>query len=57
MLKYPDIDFTVDNNNLTISFYYHFESASLPAKSNALIVTMNEQLDILNFEHGEHLVS
>jgi len=56
-LNYPDINFTVDNNNLTISFWYHFISNSTCAKGNALIVTMNEQLDILNFKHGEHLLS
>jgi hypothetical protein len=56
-LKYPDLRFTVDNNNLTIDLCYHFKSASLPAASNALIVTMNEQLNILKFEHCEHLLS
>jgi len=56
-LKYPDLRFTMDNNGLAISLWYHFESASSPAKSNALIVTMSEQLNILSFEHGEHLIS
>jgi len=55
--KYPDIKFTVDNNNLTISFYYHFKANSFHAKSDALIITMNEQLNIMNYEHIEHLVS
>ena len=40
--KYPDLRFTIDNNNLTIILCYHFESASFPVKSNVLIVTMNE---------------
>jgi hypothetical protein len=56
-LNYPDISFTVDKNNLTINFWYHFKSTSAYAKGNALIVTMNEQLDILKFEHAEHLIS
>jgi hypothetical protein len=56
-LKYPDIWFTVENDNLTISFWYHFNSASTRAKANALVVTMNEQFDIMNFEHCEHLIS
>jgi len=57
-LKYPDITFNVDkSNNLTISFCYHFDTASFPVRSHALLVTMNEQLNIMNFEHVEHLVS
>ena len=56
-LNYPDISFTVDNNNLTINFWYHFISTSTYAKGNTLIVTMNEQPDILKFEHAEHLIS
>ena len=56
-LKYPDIRFSIDNNNFTISLCYHFKSNSLQAKSDALIITMNDQLNIMNYEHVEHLVS
>jgi len=56
-LNYPDIVFTVDNNNLTIGFWYHFKSDCPDARGNALIVTMDEQLNILNYEHCEHLIS
>ena len=55
-LKYPDIWFTVENNNLKISFWYHFNSTSTRAMANALVVTMNDQFDIINFEHCEHLI-
>jgi len=56
-LKYPDLMFKVENNNLTIVFCYHFNSNSSSARSTALYVSMNEQLNILNFEYGEHLLS
>ena len=56
--KFPNITFFVDkNNNLTISLLYHFDTASFPVKAHALLVTMNEQFDILKFEHAEHLIS
>jgi len=56
-LNYPDINFNVENDNLTINIWYHFMSTCVDARGNALIVKMNEQLNILNFEFCTHLIN
>jgi hypothetical protein len=55
-LKHPDLTFTMEENDLTICLCYHFETSCLFGQANALMVYMDEQLNIVKFEHCEPLL-